>query len=62
MRAGDGIEWAVTIPFVIASLAGVVTGSRVASRLPAQALLRWFAALLVAVAVYTAARATLSLT
>ena len=60
-RVGDGVEWGVTIPFVVASLAGVATGSRVAGRLPATALLRWFAALLVAVAVYTAVRATLAL-
>ena len=62
VRVGDGVEWSVTVPFVVASLAGVATGSRVANRVPAQALLRWFAALLVAVAVYTAARAALSLT
>lgn len=60
-RVGDGVEWSVTLPFVVASLAGVATGSRVAGRLPAQALLRWFATLLVAVAAYTAVRSILAL-
>ena len=49
-----GVEWSVTIPFVAASLGGVVAGSRLADRLNAGTMLRWFAALLVAVAAYTA--------
>ena len=56
-----GIDWAVTLPFALASMVGVVTGSRLADRLPARTMLRWFAALLVAVAVYTAARSLLAL-
>lgn len=55
------VDWAVTIPFAISALAGVVTGTRVADRLPAQTLLRWFAGLLVAVAVYTATSSLLKL-
>lgn len=52
-RAGTGVEWDVTVPFAVATLAGVVAGSRVADRLNAAVLLRGFAALLVAVAIYT---------
>lgn len=55
------IDWSVTLPFVIAAIAGVVTGGRVADRLDPQRSLRWFAALLVAVAVYTAFRAASAL-
>lgn len=55
------VDWAVTVPFAIAALAGVVTGTRIADRLPAQTLLRWFAGLLVAVAAYTAASSLLKL-
>lgn len=59
--ATTSIDWAVTIPFAIAAIAGVITGSRVADRLDAQKSLRWFAGLLVAVAVYTAVRAVAAL-
>ena len=55
------VDWAVTIPFAVAALAGVVTGTRIADRLPAQTLLRWFAGLLVAVAAYTAVSSLLKL-
>ena len=50
-----GIEWGVTLPFAVAAVAGVLTGGRVAGRLDPRRSLRWFAALLVAVAVYTGA-------
>lgn len=59
--ATTSIDWAVTLPFVIAAVAGVVTGGRVADHLDPQRSLRWFAALLVAVAAYTAIRATTDL-
>lgn len=55
------IEWAVTVPFTIAAVAGVLSGSRVAGRLDPERSLRWFAGLLVAVGVYTAARSVQSL-
>ena len=55
------VDWSVGIPFTVAALAGVGTGVRAAARLPAQTLLRWFAVLLVAVAVYTGVQATLGL-
>ena len=55
--ATTGIDWAVTLPFAIAAIAGVVSGKRLAMRLDPQRSLRWFAAVLVAVALYTAVRA-----
>lgn len=55
--ATTSIEWGITVPFTIAAVAGVLTGGRVADRIDAQRSLRWFAALLVAVAAYTAVRA-----
>jgi uncharacterized membrane protein YfcA len=48
------VEWGVTIPFTVAAIAGVLTGGHVAGKLDAKKSLRWFATLLVAVAVYTA--------
>jgi len=50
------------IPFAVSSVAGVVVGSRLAGRYDGASLQRWFAALLVAVAAYTAVNATLALT
>ena len=55
------VDWAVALPFTGAAIAGVVTGGRVANRLDAKKSLRWFAALLLGVAVYTAIRAGLAL-
>jgi uncharacterized membrane protein YfcA len=55
------IDWHITLPFAVAAIAGVLTGGRVADRLDPKRSLRWFAALLVAVAVYTAVSAALSL-
>jgi uncharacterized membrane protein YfcA len=51
------IDWAVTLPFAAAAIAGVLTGGHLAGRIDARRSLRAFAALLVAVAVYTAADA-----
>lgn len=59
-RAGTAnIDWGVTVPFAIAAVAGVLAGGRLADRLDPQRSLRWFAALLVAVAIYTGADALL---
>ena len=55
------IDWKVTIPFVIASVGGVLTGARMADRLDPKRSLRAFSALLVVVAVYTALRAGIAL-
>jgi hypothetical protein len=59
--ATTSIDWQITLPFTVAAVAGVVTGGKVADRLDPAHSLRWFAALLVAVAAYTAIRAGLAL-
>jgi uncharacterized protein len=62
-RLGSGapVEWSVIVPFTVASVLGVFAGARVAARVPSRVLTRWFVYLLVAVAVYTAARSLLAL-
>ena len=59
--ATTSIDWGTTLPFVVTAIAGVLAGGRIADRLDARRSLRWFAALLVLVAIYTAFRATSSL-
>lgn len=61
-RLGQGgIDWAVTVPFAVSTVAGTLVGSRLADRLPPRTMLRWFAGLLIAVAVYTAIRSVMAL-
>ena len=60
LQAGS-IEWATVIPFTIASLLGVIVGSRLASKHDSSSLQRWFVGLLVVVAIYTAVRSGLAL-
>ena len=60
LEAG-AIEWHVVIPFTVASLIGVVVGSRLASTRDSTSLQRWFVGLLVAVAAYTAVRSVIAL-
>ncbi|HQZ32818.1 MAG TPA: sulfite exporter TauE/SafE family protein [Ilumatobacteraceae bacterium] len=55
------IEWGTVLPFTIASMIGVLVGSRLASTRDSSSLQRWFVWLLVAVAVYTAVRSVLAL-
>ena len=55
------IEWKIAIPFTVVAILGVLAGKRVADRLDATRSLRWFAVLLVAVALYTAGQATAAL-
>jgi uncharacterized membrane protein YfcA len=57
-----GIEWSVALPFTVAALAGVLAGSGVASRVDASALVRWFAASLVALSLYITTTALTALT
>lgn len=59
--ATTSIDWGVALPFVVAAIAGVLTGSRVADRLDPQRSVRAFAVLLVGVALYTGFRAGLAL-
>lgn len=57
-RAGAGpIDWGTTLVFTAAATAGVGAGKRVADRLEPKSMQRAFAALLVAVALYTGTRA-----
>ena len=37
-RIEGGVDWGVTLPFAVASLAGVFTGTRIVDRLPAQSI------------------------
>ncbi len=60
LQAGS-IEWGTVVPFTIASLLGVIVGGRLASTRDSCSLQRWFVALLVAVAAYTAVRSGLAL-
>jgi uncharacterized protein len=55
------IEWGTVIPFTLASLVGVVIGTRLASTEDSTSLQRWFVVLLVAVATYTAVQSGLAL-
>jgi hypothetical protein len=50
------IDWAVTAPFAVAALAGVLSGGRLADRIHPRRSQRWFAGLLIAVAAYTGVR------
>lgn len=54
--ATTGVDWRVAVPFTIAGLVGAVAGNRITSKAPSATLVRWFAALLVAVAAYTLVR------
>lgn len=56
-----GVEWAVAIPFTIAAITGVATGNRLAGRVDAKVLLRWFAGMLIVLALYIIGSATVAL-
>ena len=60
LQAGS-IEWGTVIPFTVASLIGVVVGTRLASTRNPRSLQQWFVGLLVLVALYTAVRSGLAL-
>ncbi|HEX9258031.1 MAG TPA: sulfite exporter TauE/SafE family protein [Acidimicrobiales bacterium] len=60
-RSGAVLEWDVILPFLAASIAGVLTGARVAGRYRSDVLAKWFVALLVTVATYTAIRSVLAI-
>jgi uncharacterized membrane protein YfcA len=59
--ATTSIDWHITLPFTVAAVAGVLSGGKVADRLDPERSLRWFAGLLVAVAVYTGISAAIAL-
>jgi uncharacterized membrane protein YfcA len=52
--ASADFDWSVIVPFTLAAMAGALAGKKVADRLSGTTLTRAFAALLIAVAVYTA--------
>ena len=56
-RLGGSIDWGTTLVFTLAATAGVGAGTRIADRIEPQTMQRAFAALLVAVALYTGGRA-----
>lgn len=56
-RLGGSIDWDTTLVFTVAATAGVSAGTRIADRIQPQTMQRAFAALLVAVALYTGGRA-----
>jgi uncharacterized protein len=58
---GGTIEWGTVIPFTIASLLGVIVGSRLASTRDPTSLQRWFVGLLVVIAAYTAVNSIIAL-
>ncbi|MCB4208914.1 sulfite exporter TauE/SafE family protein [Arthrobacter sp. UM1] len=57
-RAGGGVslDWAVVLPFLLATVAGSLAGGQLMARVPKKALRLGFAAFLLAVAVYTGVR------
>jgi uncharacterized membrane protein YfcA len=59
--SGDLIDWGVVVPFTVASVLGVFSGSRLAGKVRSDVLSRWFVFLLVGVALYTAVDAALAL-
>jgi len=55
-RVGAPVDWGVVLPFVVTATAGVLAGKRIADRIAPAVTQRWFAGLLVAMALYTGAR------
>jgi uncharacterized membrane protein YfcA len=59
--ASSSVHWALALGFSASAVLGVLAGKALADRLDAEQSLKWFAALLVGVALYTATRAGLGL-
>ncbi|WP_343599833.1 sulfite exporter TauE/SafE family protein [Mycobacterium sp.] len=59
--SSGGVDAKVAIPFTAAGLVGVLLGDRIAGRVAAASLSRWFVWLLLAVAVYTATESLVAL-
>lgn len=55
------IEWDVVLPFLVASMFGVVVGTRLATNHDPSVLQRWFVWLMVAIASYTAIRSGIAI-
>lgn len=60
-HAGDAaLDYRITGAFTVAAVAGSLVAARVATRLPADRLRRWFAYLVFAIAAFVAAQAVLN--
>ena len=59
--ATTSVDWALTAPFALTAIAGVIAGGRLADRLDPERSLGWFAGILVVVALYTAVRSGVGL-
>lgn len=57
----SSVDWRVVVPFTVAGIVGVLLGNRIAGRVPAARLSRWFVWLLLAVAAYTATQSLIAL-
>ena len=60
IQAGD-IDWAIALPFSLAAAVGVLIGTRVAERVPADELRRGFAGVVILAAIYTAIDSSLAI-
>ncbi len=58
---GEYLDWSVIAPFGLASLAGVITGGRLANKVDAQRLQVAFVGLTVCLAIYTGTRSVIGL-
>lgn len=58
---GFDVAWATALPFLVAAFVGVLVGKRVADKVDARTLARWFAWTLLVVAGYTGVRAAVAL-
>lgn len=62
LRAGSlDIAWGDALPFLALAVVGTLVGGRIAGRIPAATLSRWFVGLLVVVATYTAGSSVVAL-
>jgi uncharacterized membrane protein YfcA len=60
-RGAGSFDWAVIVPFAVASMSGVLVGSRVADRVDAKKLSRWFVTMILVIAAYTGVRSAMAL-
>jgi uncharacterized membrane protein YfcA len=58
---GPALPWNAILAFGIAAIPGVIVGSRLSRTVEPERLARWFVALLVGVAAYTAVRSSVAL-
>ncbi len=62
LRAGSlDVRWGDALPFLALAVVGTVVGERIAGRIPAATLTRWFVGLLLVIAAYTAGSSLVAL-